>query len=91
MVQANDAESFMGWLYEGLQELGEPVLRWLVLNVMLPCSLRQRRTGSSLGISDSVSETSRGKSQQKSDRLARRIVMLYVSSIALLCLWERHQ
>ena len=36
MVQANDAESFKGWLYEGLQELGEPVLRWLVLNVMLP-------------------------------------------------------
>ena len=36
MVQANDAESFKGWLYEGLQALGEPVLRWLVLNVMLP-------------------------------------------------------
>ena len=35
-VRANDAESFKGWLYEGLQELGEPVLTGLVLNVMLP-------------------------------------------------------
>ena len=25
-VKANDAERFKGWLYEGLQELGEPVL-----------------------------------------------------------------
>ena len=30
------ADSFKGWLYEGLQELGEPVLTGLVLNVMLP-------------------------------------------------------
>ena len=35
-VRANDAQSFKGWLYEGLQELGEPVLPGLVLNVMLP-------------------------------------------------------
>ena len=35
-VKANDADSFKGWLYEGLQELGEPVLTGLVLNVMLP-------------------------------------------------------
>ena len=35
-VRANDAESFKGWLYEGLQELGEPVLTGLVLNAMLP-------------------------------------------------------
>ena len=35
-VKANDAESLRGWLYEGLQELGEPVLTGLVLNVMLP-------------------------------------------------------
>ena len=35
-VRANDAESFKGWLYEELQELGEPVLTGLVLNVMLP-------------------------------------------------------
>ena len=34
-VKANDAESFKGWLYEGLQELGEPVLTRLVLNVMV--------------------------------------------------------
>ena len=25
-VKANDADSFKGWLYEELQELGEPVL-----------------------------------------------------------------
>ena len=25
-VRTNDADSFKGWLYEGLQELGEPVL-----------------------------------------------------------------
>ena len=35
-VGANVAESFKGWLYEALQELGEPVLTGLVLNVMLP-------------------------------------------------------
>jgi len=35
-VRANDAESFKVLLYEGLQELGEPVLTGLVLNVMLP-------------------------------------------------------
>ena len=35
-VRANNADSFKGWLYEGLQELGEPVLTRLVLNVMLP-------------------------------------------------------
>ena len=35
-VRADDADSFKGWLYEGLQELGEPVLTALVLNVMLP-------------------------------------------------------
>ena len=35
-VKANDADSFKAWLYEGLQELGEPVLTGLVLNVMLP-------------------------------------------------------
>ena len=35
-VRANDAQSFKGWLYEGLQELGELVLPGLVLNVMLP-------------------------------------------------------
>ena len=35
-VKANDAERFKGWLYEGLQELGEPMLTGLVLNVMLP-------------------------------------------------------
>ena len=35
-VKANDADSFKGWLYEGLQELGEQVLTELVLNVMLP-------------------------------------------------------
>jgi len=34
-VKANDAQSFKGWLYEGLQELGEPVLTGLVMNVML--------------------------------------------------------
>ena len=34
-VRANDAQSFKGWLYEGLQELGELVLPGLVLNVML--------------------------------------------------------
>ena len=28
-VRANDAESFKGWLYEGLQEPGEPVLTGL--------------------------------------------------------------
>ena len=49
-VQANDADSFKGWLYEGLQELGEPVLTGLVLNVMFLCSARLRRIGSSLGI-----------------------------------------
>ena len=35
-MKANDADSFKGWLYEELQELGEPVLTGLVLNVMLP-------------------------------------------------------
>jgi len=35
-VKANDADSFKAWLYEGLQEIGEPVLTGLVLNVMLP-------------------------------------------------------
>ena len=35
-VKANDADSFKGWLYEWLQELGKPVLTGLVLNVMLP-------------------------------------------------------
>ena len=35
-VRANDAQSFKGWLDEGLQELGELVLKGLVLNVMLP-------------------------------------------------------
>ena len=35
-VKANDAQSFKGWFYEGLQELGKPVLTRLVLNVMLP-------------------------------------------------------
>ena len=35
-VKANDAESFKVWLYEALQELGEPVLTGLVLKVMLP-------------------------------------------------------
>ena len=34
-VRANDTQSFKGWLYEGLQELGELVLPGLVLNVML--------------------------------------------------------
>ena len=34
-VRANDAQSFKGWLDEGLQELGELVLKGLVLNVML--------------------------------------------------------
>ena len=34
-VKANDAQSFKGWLYEGLQELGESVLTGLVMNVML--------------------------------------------------------
>ena len=34
-VKANDADSFKGCLYEGLLELGEPVLTELVLNVML--------------------------------------------------------
>ena len=34
-VKANDADSFKGWLYEGLQERGEPMLTGLVLNVML--------------------------------------------------------
>ena len=33
--KANDAQSFKGWLYEGLQELGEPVLTGPVMNVML--------------------------------------------------------
>ena len=36
VVKANHADSFKGWLYEGLQELGEPVLKGLVLNVILP-------------------------------------------------------
>lgn len=35
-VRANNANSFKGWLYEGMQELGEPMLTGLVLNVMLP-------------------------------------------------------
>ena len=35
-VKANDAKSFKGWLFEELQELGEPVLTGLVVNVMLP-------------------------------------------------------
>ena len=34
-LRANDADSFKGWLYEGLQELGKPVLTALVLNAML--------------------------------------------------------
>ena len=35
-VKANDADSFKGWLYEGLQELGESLLTWLVLNAIPP-------------------------------------------------------
>ena len=35
-VRANNSDSFKGWLYEWLQELGKPVLTGLGLNVMLP-------------------------------------------------------
>ena len=49
-LKANDPDSFKSWLYEELQELREPVLTGMVLNVMLPLLARLRRAGSSLGI-----------------------------------------